>query len=341
MTKQEKTYTNRERLDIERRKAAQMTDHELLQQLEKQWNDGDFPETEWKPEDRENLYGKISSRISSCCYDLPQPVAPTGSRKFLSLKKALRYAAVILFPLLIFSTIYYYGLSTRGIDSLSVVRTERGERAIVTLPDGTKVEINADSELSYNPYSFAKGERTVNLEGEAYFTVTSDPSHPFTVYANDVSVNVKGTKFNVQSRDNSGTASVFLTEGAVEMRCDGISEAIILEPWQKAIFDKNNGTLEIITTDSKDIDIAWLNNEIIFRNEPLENVIRTIEMQYGVRFDTSGLGIMANDRFTGTLPADDLSTLLDILEEVYEIKFTINGRTLTLDTSQLEKNKKI
>lgn len=317
-----KTYTEKKPLDLEHKQSDKLSDSDLALELEHRWATGDFPEAEWPEEAREKLFKRISKSISSD----RQPMARGRRLRFAA--KAWRYAAAIMIPLLLLSTFYYYGLASQGVDCVTAIRTDRGETALVMLPDGTEVRINNESSLTYNPYAFAKGERSVLLTGEAFFSVTSDPSHPFTVSAGEVSVNVLGTKFNVNSRMAEDAISVFLEEGAVEMRCEGVDKAVKLSPLQRATYFKRDGIVEITDIDGEATDLAWLKNDMAFRNEPLSNVLLTIERTYGVEFDRATLSGALDDGFTGTLPSDDISTVLDVLEDIYDVKFTLEGRKI-------------
>lgn len=326
MEKNFRRYSNREKLEMERRKAAEMSDEEIAQLLHKKWDKNDFPEISLPEDDKEQLYEKISSRI----FDKEEIIfqETEAVRKPHLWRKIARYAAAVLLPVIIVASFYLYDKNKQASVPMTIVRTERGERITVTLPDGSEVNINSASILSYSHSSFSEGKRVVDFEGEACFKVTGDPAHPFVVKTGEVSVNVIGTEFNLCSRKPEEDVSVFLMSGIVEMLCDGLPNPIKLEPWQKAIFDKRNKEVEVISTDSHDNDIAWLNNELAFTNEPLKDVIKKIEISYGVDFDNQSIAHLSNDRFTGTVPLDDMSTVIDILEDVYEVKFTIKDKKI-------------
>ncbi len=319
----EKKYSNFDKLERERRRAAEMNDEELAQLLQQEWENNDFPELILPADDKEQLYADISSKI----FDNEENnyLHSVHERKSL-LWKMVKYAAILLMPLLAVASFYLYEKSNHGTEQMIVVQTDRGERITVTLPDGSEVYLNSASVLSYSSESFSEGKREVKFEGEAFFTVTSDPTHPFLVKTGEVNVNVIGTEFNVFSRKNVEDISVFLRKGTVEIHCEGVADVIKLKPSQKAIFDKQNKEIEIINTDNYDNDISWLNNELVFNNEPLEEVINKIEISYGVDFDTQNYSHFSKDRFTGTVPMDDLSKVIDIIEDVYEIKLTVKNK---------------
>ncbi len=328
MEKNEKTNSNREDLEIERRYAAEMSEEEMAQLLRHRWEDSDFPDISFPDGDKERLYDKISSNIFN--QKVIDVEAQEPDNKSRSWKRIARYAAAILVPVVMVAAFFLYDSGKTEADTMTIVRTERGERKNVTLPDGTEVNLNSASELSYNTSRFAEGKREVKFEGEALFIVASDPSHPFMVNTGEVRVKVIGTEFNVFSRKDFEDISVFLMKGKVEMLCAGVADAIELNPWQKAIFDKQDKKVELISTDSNDNDIAWLNNELAFTNEPLEDVVNKLEISYAVDFDRDAISHLSKDRFTGTVPMDDLSTVIDVLEDVYEVKFTVKDKKIEI-----------
>lgn len=317
---------NKENLLIERQRILNMTDSELEEELERKWEEEDFATPGLKPEEKQWLTERISSRTSQKGSGAPTSPRPRWQRITLTVVK---YAAVILLPLLACSTIYLYGLATRDIDCETIFTTDRGETASITLPDGSVVKMNNESSVAYNPYAFVKGSRQVDLDGEAFFQIASNPTHPFSVRAGNVEVCVLGTKFNVCSRADENFSSVYLEEGSVKLMADGSS--YMLRPNQRAVINRLTGEVTIGEPERKDAAMAWINHEMVFSNEPLANVLRTIERCYGVEFEKSDLPLMPKDGFTGTLPSDDISMVLDALEDVYEKKFSIKGRKITLE----------
>ena len=93
--------------------------------------------------------------------------------------------------------------------------TDPGQRASLTLPDGTSVELNSGSTLQY-PAVFARGERRVRIEGEAMFDVAKAADKPFYVETFAYDVKVLGTRFNVEADEDRGVFSTALMEGRVQ-----------------------------------------------------------------------------------------------------------------------------
>lgn len=131
----------------------------------------------------------------------------------------------------------------------------------VTLPDGTKVILNAMSELRY-PVAFTKTERKVELKGEGYFEVAKDTGHPFKVKLNESEIEVLGTHFNVSSYEP--IAKTTLLEGSVKIS-NGLKSAILI-PGKQALVDNEN--ISIAKGDTEKA-VAWVKGDFYFNNDAL------------------------------------------------------------------------
>jgi transmembrane sensor len=171
-------------------------------------------------------------------------------------------------------------------------RTAMGEKTIVTLLDGTKITLDADSRLKY-PAHFGDGSREVYLEGEAYFEVIHDPKKPFIVHTGDVSTTDLGTKFNVNAFPNDENIIVSLEEGIVGVSMHGSAAKkgdVILAPTQQLIYNKGKETNTVETFNLQKAT-GWKDNILIFDNEPLSKVLISLERSFGVKFE------LADQRF--------------------------------------------
>src|SRR5690606_36229691 len=112
--------------------------------------------------------------------------------------------------------------------------TPRGGQYQVSLPDGTKVWLNADSKLYY-PRAFSGNTRTVQMEGEAYFEVAKDEQKPFIVQTNRQKVEVLGTHFNVNAYSEEPISAVSLLEGKVKVSLANQAERTLLPGQQSSV----------------------------------------------------------------------------------------------------------
>ncbi len=173
--------------------------------------------------------------------------------------------------------------------------TKSGQQSSITLSDGTKVILNAESTLK-RPVFFGEDTREVTLSGEAYFEVTKDVKRPFIVHTNDLTTKVLGTAFNIKAYPEERKAIVSLVEGSVEVRMRedemGDKESFMLAPDQQIVLDKSTKISNIVSFDPTAV-AGWKDNQFVFDNIPLKDVITIIERRYGVDIDVDNENILA------------------------------------------------
>lgn len=238
-------------------------------------------------------------------------------------------AAAILLPVFIVLSFYLYQENTTLLSNEIVIETGLGERASVTLPDGSIASLNSESKLVYLPKCYNKKERNIHFGGEGYFQVKHDISIPFFINAQGLQVKVLGTKFNLLVRKTDRTAELALEEGRVSLLSTHTNKQVILNKNQKAILDYSTGNITVVYDEHiKDIS-AWRRGDMIFRNTPLSQVIRTIEDNYNVHIKIESEDYL-DDPFTSTLPVTNLNEVLEVLERSYHLKAVIKGKEIYL-----------
>ncbi len=300
-----------------REKIDASTDQELEIIMSKEWNTENINDSNIDSVRLEHLKQKIDSQIP-----LQHP------RFSLSMKGIGQIAATILIPILLISTFYLYQENRVLASEEMVIATGKGERANITLPDGTKVYINSESTLQYTPVTYNRKERKLNFEGEAYFDVQHNTSVPFSILTNDVKIKVLGTKFNLQARKEEVDVEVFLEEGHVMLSSILSQQQQELFPNQKAILDKVSGKFTVIKTTPQQA-LAWKQSELIFQKVTLRKVIETIEKNYEIDIRLSQCDTIGNDLFSGTLPSENLSEALYILQKSYHFTYSISDNIVT------------
>ena len=163
--------------------------------------------------------------------------------------------------------------------------TKLGQKSIITLLDGTRITLNAGSELMY-PTKFGKKTRKVLLEGEAYFEVMPNPQKPFIVKSGDVITTALGTKFNIKAYPSEANIKVALLEGKVKVSKKGRNGAreILLLPKQQLVYNRNTKKGSISEFDPRKI-IGWRNNVLVFENEKLREVLIILERAFGIKLE--------------------------------------------------------
>lgn len=187
----------------------------------------------------------------------------------------------------------------------------------IVLSDGTKVILNANSELEF-PEKFGNAERIVTLKGEGYFEVAKDSLRKFIVRNKGLSVEVYGTKFNIDgySKDHIYT---LLLNGSISVAYEG-NVAQMLRPMQLANVSTDSGDCVIKDVTDESEYIAWIDGFFSFNGTPLNCVIAEIEAWYGVVL-VKPLQMDTNIVITGSFSRKtELSEILQTIEKIAKIK---------------------
>jgi len=201
---------------------------------------------------------------------------------------------------------------------LNTVQTLTGMEYSLTLSDGTRVYLNAETKLEF-PTCFRGECRVVKLEGEAYFDVSKDAAHPFIVEMNSLKVRVLGTSFNLRSYDDEEQVVTTLVEGKVEVAAGEVSRTIT--PGMQVIYEKKEGNMNMREVDVS-LYTAWQSGKFIFKNERLENVMTYLAKWYGFEYrfiddHAKNLQIGANlDRY------DDMEPIVEMLRRTGLVNIT-------------------
>jgi ferric-dicitrate binding protein FerR (iron transport regulator) len=229
---------------------------------------------------------------------------------------ATRIAAILFVPLLISSILMLYDDGVYDqTDTYITLETPMGSKLKTVLPDGTEVWQNAGTTLQY-PAEFTKRNREVILNGEAYFHVTSDMKNPFYVKTADGTIKVTGTKFNVSAFPDDKFSSVVLEEGKVSYTpAKKGKEPVALLPEEQIVFIKESGSLTKQKTDVEKY-ISWTKGKLIFRNDPLSEIITRLQRWYNADITLSDpnrtLGTLT---FTMTIKNETLTQVLEYLSQ--------------------------
>jgi len=169
-------------------------------------------------------------------------------------------------------------LSNNAETQWHCISVPRGKDFVLMLSDGTKVWLNAESQLEY-PTTFTDVERTVLLSGEAYFDVASDAKRPFIVQTGTTQTHVLGTKFNVRNYENE-ELSITLVDGLVKVSNQESQDTILLHP------NENLRVLDNGIFEKKLVDVgtyvSWTKGLFYFDNVSLDKIIYELGRWYDV-----------------------------------------------------------
>lgn len=212
-------------------------------------------------------------------------------------------------------------------NDLNSIEVPIGGNYQIILADGSTVWLNSGSKLTF-PSRFRPGTvREVSLSGEAFFAVSKDPKHRFSVYTKDQQINVLGTKFNVKSYPNQESSKTTLVEGSVEIvnTLSGAhyGKSVILKPNEQAELNNIGLTKSAATTEK---NVAWKEGLFIFNDDLLEDIMLSLSRWYKVDVDYASLPLQ---RFNGYISKDvKLSEVLNMLEITGRSTFKLENNTI-------------
>ncbi len=240
-----------------------------------------------------------------------------------------RVAAILLVPLLVYSA---YNLVSQRFNSpdgspwVEIV-SPAGTRTHFDLPDGTKVSMNSDTRLKYK--ANFKNNRQIALEGEAWFDVYRDTSSPFTVHTEALDVKVLGTKFSIVSIEKENSVEVILEEGKVQLTGKGNSFSETLLPDQGFFYNKATRSGRIATVDARYLT-SWKDGHLVFRNEPLGEVMKKLGRWYNVKFDIADPEL-EGFRYRATFGDEPLEEVLRLISLTAPVSYEIGERRINAD----------
>ncbi len=191
----------------------------------------------------------------------------------------------------------------------------------IELPDGSDVWLRPGAELRYDE-SFNVEDRSIELKGEAYFDVAQDPGKPFYVRTPDFRVRVLGTAFNVKSLPQ-GRSEVTLTRGSIAMQTPEGKNLLRLSPGQKASRSED-GLFDVEEVSAGDLLLTSY-GVISLDNATLDEIISSIESQYGITIRISPEGVVDGHRYNFNFQRDSSpASVVDLLGFIcQDKKFTI------------------
>ncbi|PXX28323.1 FecR family protein [Arenibacter sp. ARW7G5Y1] len=202
-----------------------------------------------------------------------------------------------------------------------------GKQFNIVLSDGSKVHLNSGSSIKY-PINFIKGQqRQVFLTGEAFFEVAHDQENAFIVNAQDLDIQVYGTKFNVSNYPEDRETQVVLVEGSVGLRESNVTigdkAEVYLKPGYMGVYNRsdNNISQEEVNTS---IYTSWMNGNLVFRNISFENIIQKLQRHYNVVIINNNENL-ADETFNATIETEHetIEQVFNYFNKVYQIEYKI------------------
>lgn len=212
-------------------------------------------------------------------------------------------------------------------ESVLSYKVNPGVKGTIVLPDGSEVILNSASTLR-TPARFENGKRVVELEGEGYFKVESNPDWPMYVRTSrGVTVKVTGTEFNLSTYSDDAALKLTLVRGKVSL-LDEKSETEVVVREKEEVVVGARAQLEKPTRKTADMKLntSWKDGYLVFDNTPIREVIKKMERWYGIDITVADSKVM-NNNFTASFRSESLQQVLTLLDITCSIKSKIKSPT--------------
>ena len=208
--------------------------------------------------------------------------------------------------------------------------TGPGEKLTLNLSDGTKIIVNALSEINFTSH-FDREERVVHLKGEAFFEIAPDTAKPFRVLTDGLTTTALGTAFNVFARDQQ--YKIALTEGRVKL--DAADREVELVPGQLAFWDKEKQGAEfLVQRFNSERTYGWKEGILVFERKPLKIILEDLAAWYGVEMKIDE-AVDGNRKVMGAFKNKNLKDILTGLGFSTGFDFEIKGKHVQIKNSSL------
>jgi ferric-dicitrate binding protein FerR (iron transport regulator) len=199
---------------------------------------------------------------------------------------------------------------------------------VITLADGTRVTLNANSDLRY-PQGFNGTQRVVYLKGEAYFEVVHDVKKPFIIYSGTVRTQVLGTSFTVSAYNEQKPIKITVLTGKVGVIDQSNKAEAMLTRGLSATTDQVNQCFKISRIADPEDAIAWLDDKLMFENATLADVATALSNKYALNIKISNKRV-ATQRITAIFQNQKLPDILNGITKLTHSKYSIDNNVYTI-----------
>lgn len=212
-------------------------------------------------------------------------------------------------------------IGTDDVQSSSI-KTPKGGEFTITLPDGSIVKLNANSELKFTA-AYNREARKVDLTGEAFFDVQKSQK-PFIVNTNDQKVTVLGTKFNIKAYPKEQETTTKLLRGSVKVNTTKSNKEILMKPGDHVV---NRGDQLLLTSNDK-IKVDWVDRQFVFNEKSAEELMNDIARWYNIEVEFENPELKTKS-FTGSISRySDFKKIIAVLSATEVFRFEVEGRKI-------------
>ncbi|MFC2098126.1 FecR family protein [Bacteroidota bacterium] len=305
-----------ELLEFEKWSQLNEENKQMTDMLKKNW-DSVKPGDDKIQVDTDKAWMNLHSRLEKEQL-IPGEQSNTGIRTMIPMVMRLAAAVILLVGL---STIAYMLVTPAGKAVKMTARTLEEQKFGLTLPDGSIVDLNADSQIKYKLQR--SGIRMVTLDGEAYFDVNPDPYRPFIINAGNAIIEVTGTSFSVRTEPGKERIEVFVESGNVQFYRSRKQDRILnLKAGQMGVLEQNRLSEKSNTEPNH---LSWKTRKLIFRETRLGDVAGVLNRTYShnIRFTDTAL---EDCLFTGTFDQQPIDSVVRVIQVAFDLDLDRQGR---------------
>ncbi len=238
----------------------------------------------------------------------------------------MRVAAVALILLSLGTAAVYMSNSGLFSKKITVIAGNNQKNIEVSLPDGSKVYMNRNSEFSYRK-NFGKRGRGVKLTGEAFFEISPDATKPFIIDADKAKVRVVGTSFNVITNNRESAVEVYVKTGIVQVSDNTGTQSIQLDPgFVGSVTSKTSAK----TVNSNPNYLSWKTGLLVYNGQKLDVVFNDLKRVYNMDIVADASGILENTWTTDPIDNQPQETIILMICTSFNLDYTKDGNVYHL-----------
>jgi transmembrane sensor len=279
-----------------------------------------------------SIYEKIRSQLKLHTDDLTEPLVVTLDRR--RWMRALAACA----SLLLLAAVLFYSVQRFNKGESITVGTDQNEPTKLVLPDGSIVRLKPGSRIRYDGNMATATTRELVLEGEGFFEIAHDKTHPFVVHVGELDIRVLGTVFNIKSDISTPTIETTLFKGSVRIEKDnGTTQLVTLTPNQRAIYSAESQKLSVNSLPEFRKIPSGTNasatpnaSSMTFDERPIEELLSHLEGKFGVNIYIHNRSKLTCP-ITADLEKETLEEILNLLKINYGIDYALYGTELFIE----------
>ncbi|MEH3115994.1 FecR family protein [Pedobacter terrae] len=270
-----------------------------------------------KPVNQQKSWLAIQQHIDDSGEKTPV-IKKINYRSYFTIAAAIMVIALL--PILYFNTFHQ---KKTGAVAYHEIYNPRGQKRLVTMPDGSNIYLNGDSKIHY-ALNFNTSKRIVYLSGEAFFDVQHRSKQPFIVNTGKVSTTVLGTSFNISAYPSLKNIIITVQTGKVGVMFNNhkkTAPAQFLLPNQQLSINKNNGQANQKKVNAVDFD-SWREYKIFFYDKPLSEIADVIAREYDLDVEIKKEALK-DVKLTAKFDKCSVKQIMDVITKLSDSKYTI------------------